>query len=75
MAPACRALGVARATAYRRRLPRVASPARPRRRPPAALSDDERSAVLAELHSEASLPKQNVAGSNPVSRSTSSVLI
>jgi len=51
MAPACRALGVARATAYRRRSPRVASPARPRRRPPAALSDDERSAVLAELHS------------------------
>lgn len=52
MAPACRALGVARATAYRHRSPRVAAPPRSHRRPPAALSDDERSAVLAELHSE-----------------------
>ena len=52
MARACRVLGVARATAYRRRSPRVASPARPRRRPPLALSEPERTAVLGELHSE-----------------------
>ncbi len=52
MARACRVLGVARATAYRRRSPKVASPARPRRRPPAALSEPERTAVLGELHSE-----------------------
>lgn len=52
MAPACRALGVARATAYRHRSPRVAAPPRSRRRPPAALSEPERTAVLAELHSE-----------------------
>jgi len=51
LAGACRALGVSRATAYRHRNPRVASPARPRRHPPSALSDEERSAVLAELHS------------------------
>lgn len=52
MAPACRALGVARATAYRHRAPKVASPARPRRRSPLALSDEERAGVLDELHSE-----------------------
>jgi putative transposase len=52
MARACRVLGVARATAYRHRLPKVASPARPRRPPPLALSDEERGAVLGELHSE-----------------------
>ena len=52
MARACRVLGVARATAYRHRLPGVASPARPRRPPPLALSEQERSAVLGELHSE-----------------------
>ena len=52
MARACRVLGVARATAYRHRLPWVASPARPRRPPPLALSEQERSAVLGELHSE-----------------------
>jgi putative transposase len=50
--PACRALGAAVATVYRHRNP---PPPRPpaRREPPArALSDDERAAVLAELHSE-----------------------
>jgi len=47
LAGACRALGVSRATAYRHRNPRVASPARPRRHPPSALSDEERSAVAA----------------------------
>ncbi len=52
MARACRVLGVARATAYRRRSPKLASPARPRRRPPLALSEPERTAVLGELHSE-----------------------
>ena len=52
MARACRVLGVARATAYRHRNPRVVSPARPRRRPPQALSEQEQSAVLTELHSE-----------------------
>ena len=52
MAPACRALGVARATAYRRRTPKVASPARPRPPSPLALTDEERAGVLGELHSE-----------------------
>jgi len=52
MARACRVLGVARATAYRHRTPKVASPPRPRRPPPQALSEAERSAVLAELHAE-----------------------
>ena len=50
--PACRALGAAVATVYRHRNP---PPPRPpaRREPPArALSDNERAAVLAELHSE-----------------------
>ncbi len=52
MARACRVLGVARATAYRHRTPTPASPARPPRRPRQALSDEERTAVLGELHSE-----------------------
>lgn len=52
MARACRALAIARATAYRHRAPRVASPARARRGSPLALSGEERSAVLGELHSE-----------------------
>ncbi len=51
LASACRALGVSRATAYRHRSPKPPSP-RSRRRSPLALSDDERAAVLAELHSE-----------------------
>ncbi len=45
---ACRALGVSRATVYRRRRPWT--PRAPRRRPARALADAERQAVLAELH-------------------------
>ena len=51
LAPACRALGVSRATAYRHRSPRPPA-TRSQRRSPLALSDDERSAVLAQLHAE-----------------------
>jgi putative transposase len=50
--PACRALGVAPATIYRRRRPPAPGPPRPRRTPARALSEPEREAVLAELHSE-----------------------
>jgi len=48
---ACRALGISRATLYRRRRP-PAPPASssPRPRPPRALSDAERQAVRAVLH-------------------------
>src|SRR6266545_2469673 len=49
--PACRALGVAPATIYRRRRPPAPRPPRPRRLPARALSTVEREAVLAELHS------------------------
>ncbi len=52
-APACRALGVSRASLYRRRTPAVAAPEQRRRPTPArALSEGEREAVLGELHSE-----------------------
>jgi putative transposase len=50
--PACRALGAAPATIYRRRRPPVPRPARPRASSPRALSGPEREAVLAELHFE-----------------------
>lgn len=50
--PACRALGAAPATIYRRRRPPAPRPARPRAPSPRALSQPEREAVLAELHSE-----------------------
>jgi putative transposase len=50
--PACRALGAAPATVYRQRNPPTPKPHRPRRPPARALSDAERAAVLAELHSE-----------------------
>jgi len=50
--PACRALGAAPATVYRARNPPVARPSGPRQPPARALSDAERDAVLAELHSE-----------------------
>jgi putative transposase len=50
--PACRALGVAPATIYRRRRPRAPRPQRPRPISARALSDAEREAVLAELHSK-----------------------
>jgi putative transposase len=52
MAPACRALGVNRATAYRHRDPRPVAQRPPRPKPALALSDDERSDVLDVLHSE-----------------------
>jgi putative transposase len=50
--PACRALGVAPATIYRRRRPPQPRPSRPRSLPARALSGSERELVLAELHSE-----------------------
>jgi len=50
--PACRALGAAPATIYRRRTPPAPRPQRPRPVPARALSEAERAAVLAELHSE-----------------------
>src|SRR2546425_1066260 len=48
IAPTCAALGLPRATYYRRRRPRGAP--RPRRRPPRALPAGEQAAVLAVLH-------------------------
>lgn len=50
--PACRALGVAPATIYRRRKPPPPKPRRPRPRPPRALTPAQREQVLEELHSE-----------------------
>ena len=50
--PACRALGAAPATVYRRRNPPPAREPRPRRPPDRALSEAEREALLAELHSQ-----------------------
>jgi putative transposase len=50
--PACRALGAAPATIYRRRRPPEPRPHRSRPVPARALTDTERDAVLAELHSE-----------------------
>jgi putative transposase len=50
--PACRALGASHATIYRRRRPPAPRPRRPRPTPTRALSETEREAVLAELHSE-----------------------
>jgi putative transposase len=50
--PACRALGAAPATIYRRRRPPEPRPSRPRPVPARALSEAEREAVLAELHSD-----------------------
>ena len=52
LAPACRALGVSRATAYRHRSPRPVTERRPRPRPAMALSEEERAGVLAQLHAE-----------------------
>ena len=49
--PACRALGAAPATIYRRRRPPEPRPLRPRPTPARALSQVEAEAVLAELHS------------------------
>ena len=50
--PACKALGVAPATFYRRQKPLKPKPERPRPKPPRALSESERERILAELHSE-----------------------
>jgi putative transposase len=50
--PACRMLGAAAATVYRRRRPPAPRPRRPRPAPARALSEAEREAVLGELHSE-----------------------
>jgi putative transposase len=47
---ACQALGISRATLYRRRRPPVATARTSRARPPRALSDAERQAVRALLH-------------------------
>jgi putative transposase len=49
--PACRALGAAPATIYRRRNPPSPRPARPKLPSARALSGEERKAVLEELHS------------------------
>ena len=49
-APACRALGLPRASLYRRRRPPGVARARPA--PPRALDAGERQAVLKTLHSE-----------------------
>ena len=45
LAPACRALGVSRATAYRHRVPRPKAERRPRPKPVLALSEEERLAT------------------------------
>jgi len=50
--PACRAVGAAPATIYRRRRPPTPRPSRPRPAPVRALGEAERQAVLAELHSQ-----------------------
>lgn len=50
--PACRALGVAPATMYRRRRPPAPRAEKPRPKPARALSVEERDAVLETLHSE-----------------------
>jgi putative transposase len=51
-APACRALGVSRASLYRRRRPPRVGERRPRRPPARALSELEREQVLEVLHSD-----------------------
>ena len=50
--PACRAVGAAPATIYRRRRPPEPRPPRPRPTPERALSGPERAQVLDVLHSE-----------------------
>jgi putative transposase len=50
--PACRALGISRATLYRRRRPPVSTARPSRARRPRALSAAERQTVRAVLHSE-----------------------
>jgi len=50
--PACRALGAAPATIYRRRRPPEPRPRKPRPKPARALSEAEQQAVLEALHDE-----------------------
>ena len=50
--PACRALGAAAATIYRRRKPPAPRPSNPRPKPERALSEAERTEVRTELHSK-----------------------
>ena len=52
LAPACRALGVARASVYRHRRPPVSSPRPSRRHWPRALAPQERTQVLDTLHED-----------------------
>lgn len=56
-APACRALGIARAALYRRRRPMEAAPRTPRSRPSNALAPQERQTVLETLNSERFMDK------------------
>ena len=49
-APVCRALGLARATVYRRRQPPTQGPPSPRPTPARALAPSERKTVIDELH-------------------------
>jgi putative transposase len=51
-APVCDALGLARATVYRKRRPPAHGPRRPRPTPARALAPSERQSVLAALHAE-----------------------
>ena len=52
VAPACRALGVARASVYRHRTPPLPRRDAARRRSPRALAPEERAQVLATLHED-----------------------
>lgn len=52
LAPACRALGVSRATAYRHLSPAAPCERRPRPASPRALSQEERDLVVEQLHGE-----------------------
>ena len=56
-APACRALGIARAALYRRLRPLEAAPKAPRPKPSNALAPQERQTVLATLNSERFMDK------------------
>ena len=50
VSPACDLVGVSKASYYRRAKPAVYGPPRPRPTPPNALTDEERSRILTELH-------------------------
>jgi putative transposase len=56
-APACRALGIARAALYRLRRPQEAAPKAPRPKPSNALAPQERQTVLETLNSERFMDK------------------